>query len=111
MPKYMVEILSDLDNKNGAEILARLADDEDLYEEICTLSERRMTKRLDRMSEELKDKNKVPPKEKRFFLIRLSLLMMARIIVEMSCQRILLLIWKSSLGLEIFRQKLTERAN
>ena len=55
MPKYMVEILSDLDNKNGAEILARLADDEDLYEEICTLSERRMTKRLDRMSEELKE--------------------------------------------------------
>ena len=33
MPKYMVEILADLDHKNGAEILARLADDEDLYEE------------------------------------------------------------------------------
>jgi hypothetical protein len=65
MPKYMVEILSDLDNKNGGEILARLADDEDLYEEICTLSERRMTKRLDKMSEELKNRNKiVKPKER-----------------------------------------------
>ena len=65
MPKYMVEILSDLDHKNGAEILARLADDEDLYEEICTLNERRMTKRLDKMSEELKNKNKiVKPKER-----------------------------------------------
>ena len=65
MPRYMVEILADLDHKNGHEILARLADDEDLYEEICTLSERKMTKRLDRMSEELKNKNKVvKPKER-----------------------------------------------
>ena len=66
MPKYMVEILADLDHKNGAEILARLADDEDLYEEICTLSERRMTKRLDKMSEELKNKGKTAkPVERR----------------------------------------------
>jgi hypothetical protein len=65
MPKYMVEILSDLDHKNGAEILARLADDEDLYEAICTLSERHMTKRLDKMSEELKNKGKTAkPKER-----------------------------------------------
>lgn len=65
MPKYMVEILADLDHKNGAEILAMLADDEDLYEEVCTLSERRMTKRLDKMSEELKNKNKVPRQKER----------------------------------------------
>src|SRR5216684_319737 len=64
MPKYMVEILSDLDHKNGHEILAMLANDEDLYQEICELSERRMTKRLDKMSEELKGRNKIKPKEK-----------------------------------------------
>lgn len=66
MPKYMVEILSDLDNGNGHEILAQLANDEDLYEEICALSERKMTRRLDKMSEELKSKGKKPaPKTER----------------------------------------------
>src|SRR5216684_2362549 len=65
MPKYMVEILNDLDHKNGHEILAMLANDEDLYQEICELSERRMTKRLDKMSEELKNKNKTPRQRER----------------------------------------------
>ena len=54
MPQFMIEILADLDNKNGSDILAQLANDPDLYEEICTLSERRMVRRLDKMSEELK---------------------------------------------------------
>lgn len=58
MPKYMVEILSDLDNENGHEILAQLANDEDLYEEICVLSERKMTQRLIRMSDKLKEEKK-----------------------------------------------------
>jgi hypothetical protein len=55
MPKYMVEILSDLDNENGHEILASLANDADLYEEICVLPERKMTQRLIRMSDKLKE--------------------------------------------------------
>lgn len=55
MPKYMVEILSDLDNDNGDEILVSLSKDEDLYEEICVLSERKMTQRLIRMSDKIKE--------------------------------------------------------
>lgn len=63
MPKYMVDILADLDNDNGHEILALMAKDEDLYEEICELSERRMIRRLDKMSDEIKLKAKAPKKE------------------------------------------------
>lgn len=64
MPKYMVEILSDLDNENGHEILAQLANDEDLYEEICVLSERKMTQRLIRMSDKLKEEKKNKPQQR-----------------------------------------------
>lgn len=63
MPKYMVDILADLDNDNGHEILALMAKDEDLYEELCELSERRMIRRLDKMSDEIKAKAKAPKKE------------------------------------------------
>lgn len=64
MPKYMVEILADLDNGNGHEILAQLANDEDLYEEICNLSERKMTQRLIRMSDKLKGETRESPRER-----------------------------------------------
>lgn len=62
MPKFMVEILSDLDNKNGDEILVGLSKDEDLYEEICVLSERKMTQRLIRMSDKIKEEKGKAPK-------------------------------------------------
>ncbi len=52
MPGFMINILSEIDN--GGEILASLSNDPDLYEEVCTLSERSMTRRLDKMSEEIK---------------------------------------------------------
>jgi hypothetical protein len=58
MPAYMVDILADLDNKNGHEILAQMAADPDLYEELCGLNERRMIRRLDKMSDEIKTKTK-----------------------------------------------------
>lgn len=54
MPMYMIEILSDLENKNGHEILIHLSNDPDLYEEVCQLTERQMTRKLDKLSEELK---------------------------------------------------------
>lgn len=63
MPGFMIDILADLDNDNGHEILAMMAKDEDLYEELCELSERRMIKRLDKMSDEIKAKAKAPKKE------------------------------------------------
>ena len=59
----MIEILADLDN--GGDIFAQLANDEDLYEEVCTLTERQMTRRLDKMSDELKKKSKKPDGERR----------------------------------------------
>lgn len=58
MPKEMVEVLAELDHKNGHEILALMANDADMYEEICTMPMRKMIKHLDKMSEELFNKSK-----------------------------------------------------
>lgn len=64
MQPFMIEMLSE-DYDNGNEILALMANDADLYEEICTMSERKMIRRFDKMSAELKAKNKNrTPREK-----------------------------------------------
>lgn len=55
MPTYMVDILTELDNENGHEILNQLANDADLFEEVCALPERKMTQRLIRMSDKIKE--------------------------------------------------------
>lgn len=67
MPTYMVDILTELDNENGHEILNQLANDADLFEEVCALPERKMTQRLIRMSDKLKEdsKKKQPKKEEK----------------------------------------------
>lgn len=56
IPSVMIGILSDLDNKNGGDVLAYLAkeDNWELYEEIISLPPVKMGVRLDRLSDKIK---------------------------------------------------------
>src|ERR1700748_1252300 len=70
MPREMIEYLSDLDNKNGGDVIAHIANDVDLYDEIISLTPRKLAVRLEKLSEELKAKPKAtrtngkPPRER-----------------------------------------------
>lgn len=64
MQPFMLEILSD-EYDNGHEILTLMANDADLYEEICTMSERKMIRRFDKLSAELKSRAKKPQQRER----------------------------------------------
>lgn len=63
LPRPLVYILSDLDNKNGADVMVYLAnpDNVDETEEIFKMTERQMTQRLIRLSDKIKE-NKKPAK-------------------------------------------------
>lgn len=62
IPAVMIGILTDLDNENGGEVLAKLADDADLYEEVIALPPGKMMLKLVRMSDRLKEATKKPVK-------------------------------------------------
>lgn len=64
IPAKMIGILADLDNGNGGEVLNYLADNIDDAEDIWGLSEGRMTAKLIRISDKLKEAKKPPPKPK-----------------------------------------------
>lgn len=55
IPRPLIYALNELDNENGADVLAYLANNVDDAEEIYGLSERRMTQRLIRISDKIKE--------------------------------------------------------
>lgn len=63
IPSFMIGVLTDLDN--GAEVLAKIAADDDIAEEIYDLARKptKLTKKLVEISKELTDAKK-PPKKK-----------------------------------------------
>lgn len=63
IPAVMIGILTDLDNENGGEVLAKLADDADLYEEVIALPPGKMMLKLVRMSDRLKEATTKKPKQ------------------------------------------------
>lgn len=66
IPQHMIGVLSyNLDNQNGGEVLAYLANNPDEYEDIRELSEGKMTAKLIRLSDKIKiEKEKAEAKEK-----------------------------------------------
>lgn len=58
IPAQMVVVLADLDNENGGEVLAHLANDPDEYEVIINLSPAKMSQRIIRLSDKLKSEKK-----------------------------------------------------
>jgi hypothetical protein len=69
IPLLMIEALADLDNENGGEVLAYLANNVEEYEEFFgsdmkPISERKMVQKLIRISDKVKETKKVPPKAK-----------------------------------------------
>src|SRR6185369_3480306 len=66
IPGVMIGMLTDLDHENGGEVLAHLANDVDLYEEITNLPPGKMQLKLIRISDKLKaaaDEAKKAPKK------------------------------------------------
>jgi DNA repair exonuclease SbcCD ATPase subunit len=66
-PLPMIEALAELDNENGGEVLAYLANNVDEYEEFFDssmkpISERKMVQKLVRISDKVKEAKKIPPK-------------------------------------------------
>lgn len=66
VPGTLMTIVNELDNENGGAVLNYLTDNPDEAEEIYKLSERKMTQRLIRISDKLKDTvHNVKPERKR----------------------------------------------
>jgi len=61
IPSFMIGVLEDMDN--GGEVLAHIANDDELAEEIWALKPTKMTKRLVEISTKLADAKKPPKKQ------------------------------------------------
>lgn len=64
IPGAMMNIIADLDNENGGDVLSYLVNNVDEAEELYGLSERKMTQKLMRLSDKLKDAKKPPVKQR-----------------------------------------------
>lgn len=64
IPGTMMNIIADLDNENGGEVLSYLTNNIDEAEELYALSERKMTQKLMRLSDKLKEAKKPAPKQR-----------------------------------------------
>lgn len=64
IPGTLMTIVSELDNENGGAVLNYLTDNPDEAEEIYKLSERKMTQKLIRISDKLKDVTPKPTRQR-----------------------------------------------
>jgi hypothetical protein len=64
IPSTLMSVIADLDNENGGAVLNYLTDNIDEAEELYSLSERKMTQRLIRISDKLKTTESAKPKPK-----------------------------------------------
>lgn len=64
IPPRMVEVLADLDNKNGGKVLNYLIDNIDEAEELYALSDIRMAQRIVRISDKIKEAEKPKPRQR-----------------------------------------------
>jgi len=64
IPGIMMNIIADLDNENGGEVLSHLVNNVDEAEELFGLPERKMTQKLMRLSDKLKEAKKPPARQR-----------------------------------------------